>query len=251
MSKNRDLYYRAAQAIRLAESAVALTGAGISVPSGIPDFRSPGGLWSRFDPQEVASVQALETNPEKVWKFLLDALQVMLPARPNPAHLSLARLEEMGILQAVITQNIDNLHQMAGSRKVIEFHGGIHNFYCHGCKKKYNAQTAGELTEQDIPWLCSECSGVIRPAVVFFGEQIPEQALLETRRLVMSSDLILIVGTSGEVAPAGTLPAWVKGRGGTVIEINLGRTHFEGVTDIRVDEPAEKALPAIIDALED
>ncbi|WP_291323744.1 NAD-dependent deacylase [Desulfonatronospira sp.] len=244
-----NLYQEAARAISRSRNALAFTGAGVSVASGIPDFRSPGGLWSRYDPQEVASDWALNNNPLEVWKFLLEAIRMISSADPNPAHESLARMEGMGFLKAVITQNIDNLHQRAGSRNVIEFHGGADTFYCHKCKKEYNQQQALAMTPDDIPWLCSRCYGVVRPGVVFFGEQIPEKALQQTQRLVMQADLILVAGTSGDVAPAGTLPRWVKDRGGIIIEINLGRTAFEGISDIRLDEPAETALPGILEAL--
>ena len=249
MQNSDKLYQEAAGAIRNSECMLALTGAGISVASGIPDFRSPGGLWSKYDPQTVASDWALENNPREVWEFLLEAIGVMYAAKPNPAPESLARMEDMGYLKAVITQNIDNLHQRAGSRKVVEFHGGSGTFYCHKCKKKYNQQKALELTRNDIPWLCSQCYGVVRPGVVFFGEQIPNQALEETRRLVLAADLVLVTGTSGDVAPAGTIPRWVKEQGGRIIEVNLGRTNFQNISDIRLDEPAETALPRIVEAL--
>ncbi len=248
--KDTKTYHEASRAISRARLVLALTGAGISVPSGIPDFRSPGGLWSRFNPEEVASRQALENTPGKVWEFLLEAVQMIHRAKPNPAHISLARMEELGLLQAVITQNIDSLHQRAGSKKVIEFHGSASSFYCHSCKKEYDAQQVLKLTREDIPWQCSECSGTVRPGVVFFGEQIPELGLAQTRRLVQEADLMLIVGTSGEVAPAGTLPQLVKNRGGKVIEINLGRTYFENISDIRFNEPAQTVLPGILEAIE-
>lgn len=249
MEDKVKLYHQAAQALRQANFALALTGAGISVPSGIPDFRSPGGLWSKFDPQAVASQWALENNPKEVWEFLLEAQKVIVPAQPNPAHYGLARLEEMGLLHAIITQNIDGLHQKAGSRQVIEFHGGYGRFYCHECGQEHDPETAFQLTRADIPWMCRKCFGLVRPDVVFFGEQIPEHALSETKNLIPKTDLVMIVGTSGEVAPAGTLPRWIREQGGTVMEINLGETYFQGITDIRLDEPAETALPGIIDAL--
>ena len=223
---------------------LALTGAGISVPSGIPDFRSPGGLWSHFDPWQVCSDWALEHNPKGVWEFLLEAISLFKQAKPNPAHLALAELEDKGFLQAVITQNIDGLHQRAGSRKVIEFHGGCTCFYCHRCGQEFDPNQVFSLTPADIPWLCP-CGGTVRPNVVFFGESIPSKALLVSQEYCAQADLILIVGTSGEVAPANTLPTLVKQRGGKVIEINLGPTAYGAVSDLRFDQGAEKILPVL------
>ncbi len=244
-----SLFIQAAEAMGNSTCAIAMTGAGISVPSGIPDFRSPGGLWSRFDPQTVCSDWALRNNPEGVWDFLFDALNMFSRAEPNPAHLSLAELEEMGIIKAVITQNIDNLHQVAGSRDVIEFHGGCGSFFCNECRTDYELSAALALTREDIPWLCSDCRGIIRPSVVFFGEQIPLIAMTRSQDLADQADLVLIIGTSGEVAPANILPRIIKGRGGKVIEINLGSTAYDGFSDIKLDMPAEIALPNILDHL--
>ncbi len=231
---------------RRSRRAIAFTGAGISVPSGIPDFRSPGGLWSHFDPQEVASIQALHANPTGVWEFLLEAVTMFTRAKPNPAHLALARLESCGKLGTLITQNIDGLHQAAGSKDVVEFHGGCQRFYCMRCKREYDPAAAARLTRNDIPWLCA-CGGLIRPEVVFFGETIPHEAMRRTGEAVSEADLVLIVGTSGEVAPANLIPRQVKADGGHVIEVNLGPTAFAGVSDVRFDAPAEVVLPALAD----
>jgi len=224
---------------------VAFTGAGISVASGIPDFRSPGGLWSRFDPMQVATDHALRHNPRGVWEFLLEAVQIFARAIPNPAHQALAALEQAGLLRAVVTQNIDGLHQQAGSQRVVEFHGNCRSFYCMACKAAYSAGRATELAKADIPWTCGRCGGVIRPAVVFFGEAIPVQALQESEKLTARADLAVIVGTSGEVAPANTFPYRIKAAGGHVIEINLGDTAFGGLPDVRMQACGELVLPEI------
>jgi len=229
--------------------AFALTGAGISVPSGIPDFRSPGGLWERYKPEEVATLQALRATPEKVWEFLLDADHIFSSAAPNPGHEALAELEAAGRLKGVVTQNIDGLHQRAGSRTVVEFHGCGQRYYCMGCKKDYDPAQVQGLTRADIPWRCDDCGQVIRPDFVFFNEQIPGEAMDGARELAWNADLVVIAGTSGEVAPANTLPMAVKHRGGKVIEVNLGPTHFENVSDVRITAPAEEALPYIRDRL--
>lgn len=235
----------AAQIWRESRAAFALTGAGISVPSGIPDFRSPGGLWERYRPEEVATLQALRATPEKVWEFLLDAHHIFNDAAPNPGHQALAELEQAGKLDGVVTQNIDGLHQRAGSHNVVEFHGCGQRFYCMGCKKTFDPALISKLTPDDIPWRCDACDQVIRPDFVFFNEQIPSAAMQGAQDLAQRADLVVIAGTSGEVAPANTLPLLVKHRGGKVIEINLGRTHYEGVADVRIAAPAEEALPYI------
>jgi len=240
-----SLLARAAETLKSARHAVAFTGAGISVPSGIPDFRSPGGLWSRFDPMEVASIGALRRDPKRVWEFLVEAMDFFGHAAPNPAHLALAEMERAGRIRAVITQNIDGLHQEAGSRRVVEFHGGCQTFYCMGCKAPHDPGLARKITASDIPWRCAACGGVVRPDVVFFGEGIPQAALHEASRLAAQADAVLIVGTSGEVAPANQIPANIKARGGTVIEINLGPTLYRDITDIRFDAKAEEVLPLL------
>jgi NAD-dependent deacetylase len=236
---------RAAEIFSRSKLAIALTGAGISVPSGIPDFRSPGGLWSRFDPWEVASAEALRRNPEGVWRFLLDAARLMASAEPNPAHAALAELENAGLLHAVITQNIDGLHQRGGSREVIEFHGSMDRYFCHGCGREADGSRVESLGEGDIPWRCDSCEGLIRPDVVFFGESIPPRALMESFRLADEADAVLVVGTAGEVAPANVIPQRIKARGGSVVDATLGATHFGPLCDVKLDAPAEQSLPLL------
>lgn len=235
---------RAAELLRGARRAVAFTGAGVSVPSGIPDFRSPGGLWSRFDPMDVASVQAMNVNPRGVWEFLLDAVGMFRTAEPNPAHTALADMERRGLLAGVVTQNIDGLHQRAGSSRVVEFHGGCRTWYCRRCRRPWDASLVYELEPRDLPVLCS-CGGLIRPSVVFFGEGIPGEAVSGSDRLLEGADLMLIVGTSGEVSPANSLPWRVKSAGGFVVEVNLGPTAYGRLSDVRLDAPAEEVLPLL------
>lgn len=230
--------------LREARCCVALTGAGVSVASGIPDFRSPGGLWTRHDPMRVATLAALRNDPRRVWEFLLEANQGFDAAEPNAAHTALASLEAAGRLQAVITQNIDGLHTAAGSRRVVEFHGNARRYYCMACKTPQPAQHAAALTRETIPWMCS-CGGLMRPDIVFFGEHIPPQALAASLALARQADLILIVGTSGEVAPASQLPWEVKDHGGRVIELNFGESLFGALPDLVLRAKAEEALPAI------
>jgi NAD-dependent deacetylase len=233
---------------RAAGPALVLTGAGISVASGIPDFRSPGGLWSRFDPDRTASAWALRHNPDGVWAFLHEALRVLAAAEPNPGHQALAELERGGLVRAVVTQNIDGLHGRAGSRRVVEFHGGMSRWFCMGCGADRSLAEALALEPEDLPWRCG-CGGLIRPDVVFFGEDIPPQALLDSRAAASGAALAVVVGTSGEVAPANLLPRLVKERGGTVIEVNLGESQFGSLTDLRLAGPAELVLPEILKRL--
>lgn len=236
---------KAAGLLRRSHCAIALTGAGISVASGIPDFRSPGGLWERYDPMAVATTTALARSPRRVWEFLLDAISVIAPARPNGAHLALARLEAAGKLSGVVTQNIDGLHQAAGSHNVVEFHGGMERYFCMGCGREHDPQMAQKLTSEDIPWLCGACGALVRPDIVFFGEAIPLDALDKSGQLALAADLIIVAGTSGEVAPANLLPREGKARGATVVEINLTQSAITGLADVSIFAPAEIALPAL------
>jgi NAD-dependent deacetylase len=244
-------YEQGAQLLREAASAVAFTGAGISVPSGIPDFRSPGGLWSQYDPMRVATAEALSSNPKEVWQFLLDAVDMLENAEPNPAHETLAELERSGRLRGVITQNVDNLHQRAGSREVVEYHGNFQRFYCMRCLRETPYEEVRRRASQDsIPLQCTECSGIIRPDAVFFGEAIPARAQNKSLELVARADLIIVAGTSGDVAPANILPRQVKRSGGRVLEINLGRTSFGDITDVRFDAPVQEVLPQLLRMLD-
>ena len=204
---------QAAGLLRQAKNIVALTGAGISVASGIPDFRSPGGLWERHDPMAVATAEALDRHPGRVWAFLLDVLSVVGAARPNPGHAALARLEAAGRLSAVITQNIDGLHQAAGSRNVVEFHGGMGRYYCMGCGREYDRAGAMRLTPAAVPWRCEACRGVVRPDIVFFGEAIPLDALGKSGQLALAADCIVVAGDIGGGRPGQSPAAGDQGPG--------------------------------------
>ena len=236
---------QAAGMLRRAGSVLALTGAGMSVASGIPDFRSPGGLWERHDPLAVATAEALVRQPDRVWAFLREVLALADAARPNPAHFALARLEAAGRLAGIITQNIDGLHQAAGSRNVVEYHGGLRHFACMGCGRDHDPALAARLKPDDLPWRCAACGGVVRPDIVFFGEAIPLDALRKSGQLALAADVIVVVGTSGEVAPANSLPREVKARGGGVVVINLAESAFTGLADVSLYAPAQIALPAL------
>ena len=225
---------------------VALTGAGISVESGIPDFRSPGGLWERFDPMEYAHIRAFRAHPAKVWTMLKEMDAVITQARPNPAHLALAALEARGLLLGVITQNVDNLHQAAGSKRVVEFHGNALRFICDTCKGHHPRET---LDFDHTPLYCL-CGGLIRPDVVFFGEAIPDAAQQEAEELARDCDLLLVIGTSGEVAPASYLPYTAKDHGALIVENNLEPTSLtRNLTDHFLPGPAGRLWPKVIEAM--
>ncbi len=225
---------------------VALTGAGISVESGIPDFRSEGGLWSRFDPMEYAHIRAFRSNPAKVWTLLKEMDETITRARPNPAHFALAALEAKGLLLGLITQNVDNLHQAAGSHRVVEYHGNALRFVCDTCKGHHPRET---LDFSRTPLYCL-CGGLIRPDVVFFGEPIPTRAQEEAQELARECDLLLVIGTSGEVAPASYIPYTAKDHGAVIVENNLEPTSLtRNLTDYFLPGQAGEVWPEVLRAM--
>ncbi len=239
---------RAAKLIAEARHVVALTGAGISVESGIPAFRGSQGLWDRYDPAEYAHISSFTSRPEMVWQMLKELYDIVQNAKPNPAHRALARLEEMGILKAVITQNVDGLHQAGGSKRVLEFHGSGESLTCLSCGKRYGIE---EISLEELPPLCS-CSGVLKPDVVFFGEPIPPEVLRESFEEASICDCMLVVGTSAQVYPAAQLPYEVKRNGGMVIELNLEETPLtHSLPTLFVGGSASQTLTSIVEKVEE
>ncbi|WP_320008806.1 NAD-dependent deacylase [Maridesulfovibrio sp.] len=247
MDKSGPVIKQAAQLIRKARCAIALTGAGMSVASGIPDFRSPGGMWSRHDPEKVASIHGLKSDPGLVWQFLLEADSMLKKAEPNAGHEGLARLEKDGYLHGVITQNIDGLHQRAGSVNVIEFHGNCREYYCMECFSPFPAEEI--TTDSELPVRCLQCSGVVRPDLVFFGEQIPSEAYKAAFELADQSDLVIVAGTSGGVVPASLIPPRIQEAGGLIIEINKAPSAYTSFSDVFIQGAVEDVLPAIVQSL--
>lgn len=243
------LIRQAALDLYRARHAVALTGAGISAESGIPPFRGKGGVWERIDPMKYAHIDAFHRDPEAVWKVLfLEMKQVLDKARPNDGHLGLARLEAMGYLKTVITQNVDGLHQTAGSRDVIEFHGNFAWQRCQDCGEKIPSR---ELKLDRIPPQCP-CGGLWRPDCVMFGELIPMDPLNRCRQITASCDVMLVVGTSAVVEPASSLPAMARGAGATIIEINPEATPLTRHTaHYLIQGRAGEVLSRIVADLED
>ncbi len=239
---------KAAEIIKKSKHMIALTGAGISVESGIPDFRSAGGLWDKYDPAIYASIYSFKNMPEKVWDMIFDMIEITESAKPNKGHLALADLEKMKLLKAVITQNIDNLHQEAGSQNVIEYHGNAKHLVCLTCSSEYSASEF-EISERRIPH-CESCGKILKPSVIFFGENIPQRALSESQRYAETADVVLVVGTSAVVYPAAGIPKIAKGRGAVIIEFNLEETELTGSdTDIFIQGSAGETLPELVKQL--
>lgn len=207
-----------------ASRVVALTGAGISVESGIPAFRGAQGLWERYDPMEYAHIDAFRANPGKVWQMLKELRALIVQARPNPAHLALAEMERLGRLKAIITQNVDNLHQAAGSSEVIEFHGNGATLICLDCRRRF---ARAEVSLEELPPRC-DCGGVLKPEVVFFGEMIPAKTYDRAVQAASSCDLMMVIGTSAQVAPASQMPWLALRSGAKVVEFNLEPTELTG-----------------------
>jgi NAD-dependent deacetylase len=245
---------QAAQWIRESKVTVALTGAGISVDSGIPDFRSPGGLWEKFDPMEYGTIWAFQSNPIKVWMMLAEMEGVIAAAGPNAGHAGLAELERLGLLAAIITQNIDNLHQAAGNTRVIEFHGNWRRLVCMTCGSMYDAQHFRGMTVEDenFPPRCEKCDAILKPDVILFGEQIPLEASHDSHELASRCRVMIVVGTSAEVYPAADLPFLAKSRGAKIIEINIEKTHISrGLADIALTGSASVVIPELVEAVRD
>ena len=223
-----DVLSRAAALLKEARHATVFSGAGISVESGIPPFRGPGGLWSRIDSSFIEIGHFL-ARPEESWRRIREIFyDSFASARPNAAHFAIAALEAAGRVKAVITQNIDNLHQQAGSREVIEFHGNSRWLLCLECGKR-EAALPERLAQ--LPPRCA-CGGLLKPDFIFFGEGIPEQALNRSYREASSADLFLVVGSSGEVQPACQIPVLAMNRGAKLIEINLHESNFTPLADV-------------------
>ena len=233
-----------------AESIVALTGAGISVESGVPDFRSPGGLWSKYDPFEYATYEAFIRKPEKFWYMARELMPLLENAEPNAAHYALRDLEQLGKCEAVITQNIDCLHQRAGSELVLELHGTYQTTHCLGCGCKYGYEETRNLTENltKVP-TCPQCYCNIRPDVVFYGEPLDSEVLGRSVEFAVSAEIMLVIGCSLEVYPAAALPHYAQRDGGKLIFFNVTPTVYDAMADIVCIGKAGETLPAIVDAI--
>jgi NAD-dependent deacetylase len=242
---------RVAGLLRDSECAVVLTGAGISVPSGIPDFRSPGtGLWENVDPMEVAHIDAWRRDPDRFWSFYGQRFASLTDKQPNEAHLALAELERRGLVRAVITQNIDRLHRLAGTERLIEVHGSIDRSVCMECGAKVSIERVLELlSASDGAPLCEACVAPLKPDVVLFGELLPERALAEAQALAMDADLMICVGSSLEVYPVAGLPAMTHGAGGRIVLVTQGPTPYDDDAVMKLGGDVVAELRAVLAAL--
>ena len=242
---------RVAALLRDSERAVVLTGAGISVPSGIPDFRTPGtGLWENVDPMEVAHIDAWRRDPDRFWSFYGARFASLIDKTPNDAHLAIAELERRGLVRAVITQNIDRLHRLAGTERLIEVHGSIDQSVCLQCGGKVSIdRVVALLGEGEGAPLCESCVLPLKPDVVLFGELLPERALAEAQSLALDADLMLCVGSSLEVYPVAGLPAMMQGAGGRLVLITQGPTPYDSDADVKLDGDVVTELQAVLAAL--
>jgi NAD-dependent deacetylase len=230
------VFIEAAKIIKSSKKCIALTGAGISAESGIPTFRSKGGLWNSYDPTIYASIDTFMQDPSKYWSIRGEFIRNYNDYSPNPGHYALTGLEKVGIVKCIITQNIDGLHKKAGSKKVLEIHGSLREIFCISCSKEY---TAPDVPSGDVP-KCS-CGGVLKPNTVLFGEELPPAVIAEADEYAGTCDVMLLLGTSAMVYPAAYLPVTAKSNGATIIEINLENS-FKN-SDIVIEEKAGIALP--------
>jgi len=230
---------RLAELIRGCQPCVVLTGAGVSTESGIPDFRSHTGMWAQYDPMEYASIDGFRRDPVKVWDFYAKRLAVLTEAKPNAAHLALAELEHRGLLEAVVTQNIDGLHQAAGSQRVIEVHGSIRTFVCLACGHRESLERVLELLP--LP-TCERCGEVLKPGVVMFGELLPPGAMEQASELIGDAGLLLVVGSALEVYPVAGLPDEALASGARLAIVNKGSTPYDSRADLVVDASAGETL---------
>ncbi len=237
---------RAVAILQASHYAVALTGAGISTASGIPDFRSPGsGMWERYNPMEVASIQAFRLSPEKFYAWIRPVANLMLTARPNAGHNALTTLESTGYLKAIITQNIDSLHQTSGAHEVLELHGHFREATCVRCYRSVPSETLmPAVLSGNVP-RCPDCDGVMKPNAILFGEQLPIQVFNAAIAHIRRADVLLVVGSSLEVVPAAQLPLEVHERGGRLIIVNLTPTYVDKLAEVVIHADVTDVLPRI------
>jgi NAD-dependent deacetylase len=240
---------RLARLIRERQPCVALTGAGISTESGIPDFRSPGGIWDQYDPMEYATIEAFRRDPVKVWEFYAKRLEVLREAEPNPAHFALAELERRGLLEAVITQNIDRLHELAGSEDVVEVHGSIRTSVCLSCGATATFDEVVELLVDEPAPACPRCGAILKPGVVMFGELLPPVEIDRAYELARRARLLLVVGSSLEVYPAAFLPLETLAAGGELAIVNRDPTMLDSRASVVLSGSAGEVLTAAVESL--
>ncbi|MCX8044357.1 MAG: NAD-dependent deacylase [Desulfobacterota bacterium] len=235
---------RLARDIVASKKTVALSGAGMSVESGIPTFRGKGGLWEKYNPEEYGHITTLRYHPERAWIMLKDMQLAILPAKPNAGHYALAELEALGLLSSIITQNVDGLHHVAGSKNVIEFHGNLQTTSCMDCGFQ---QPSSAVPLDTIPPRCPKCNGPVKPDAVFFGEAIPLDALTRSHQEAQSCELMLVIGTEAVVYPAASMPEIARSAGAKVVEINPSRTPLtDFICTYSIHGPAGEVLAKVV-----
>lgn len=226
-----------------ARHCVVFTGAGISAESGVPTFRGAGGLWERYKPEELATPEAFARDPALVWRWYKWRQELVYNAKPNPGHYAVAELEALGVVKAVLTQNVDGLHQRAGSRNVVELHGSLWRARCVRCGAVYSL----ERPVEEVPPRCAKCGGLLRPDVVWFGEPLPQEAWAVAVSHAQRADVVLVVGTSGVVYPAALIPKIAKERGAVIIEVNVEESAVTPLADVFIRGRAGEALPRLVE----
>ena len=240
-----ELIKRAARDIVKAKRIVAITGAGMSVESGIATFRGQGGLWEKYDPEEYGHIYTLRTAPEKAWIMLREMEREIIKAKPNPGHHALADLEKMGYLSCIITQNVDGLHHEAGNREIIEFHGNMREVVCMQCGKRLKIT---EISIEDSPPRCT-CKGAFKPDAVFFGEALPQKALNDAIHHSRNCDLFIVIGSTLVVYPAAYMPAYAVESGAKLVIINLSPTPMDSKATVLITSKAGEAMAKIVERI--
>ena len=243
-----DEIEQVARMIDEAVMVVALTGAGISTESGIPDFRSPGGLWTRYDPMVYATFESFVNDPSRFWEMAADLNPLLEGAEPNPAHLALGELETLGKCEAVITQNIDNLHQRAGSSDVLELHGTFRTGTCLQCGTSHDYDEIRESADSGQVPKCKSCGGAIKPDVVLFGEPLNAPVLHRAVEMASNCDLMLVIGCGLEVFPAASLPTYAHRNKGRLVFVNVASTAYDDLADMIILDQAGSVMPRLVEA---
>ena len=242
---------RAAELLSAARSGLALTGAGVSAESGIPTFRGEGGLWTKYDPVKVASIDYFMADPSAYWSVSKDRGRIALAAKPNPAHVALAALEASGHLAAIVTQNTDGLHQDAGGRRVIEIHGSGRMVQCLDCGNREPRSEVQSRLDIEMPPRCKVCGGMfLKPTVVLFGEPMPPTAIQEALALARAADVMLVVGSSLVVYPAADIPVVAARSGARLIIVNAEATAFDRLAEVVIHGRAGEVLPEIVSLID-
>jgi NAD-dependent deacetylase len=243
--------HKAAKLLLESENAIALTGAGVSTESGIPDFRGEGGIWEKYKPEIYGNIKSFIKDPSKFWKMAEKVAPKLFEADPNPGHIALAEMEQMDILKGIITQNIDELHQKAGAVLVYEVHGNINRFVCFGCRASYNKdQVMRKLKkEKNYPPRCDICGAPLKPSVVLFGESLPTFEIYQSQALSEKADVMLIAGSSLSVAPICDLPKYTLRSGGKLIIVNERDTYMDEDADLVIHHKTGKILPLIVEEI--